>query len=703
MGSTDIGMVFGAQYYRPPFPGREAWRRDLAHMRELGFNTVKLWAVWNWTERSPGVFTFDDLDELMDIAHENGLRVVVNAIPEGAPYWMAEGNGDAFYTTAKGERVAWGGPANLPSAGWPGCCPDHEEAAAAIARFIGALAAHIGGHPAMLALDVWNEPHLEPMFDYRGDMLCYCRHSRERFRTWLKEKYGTLDRLNSAWFRAYTSWEQADPPPRIGTWADMMDWRLFWLDNLGRWMQGRIAAARSGYPGIRVQSHVAYSGYLGTQGNGGLANELGDEFILAREVDVFGLTCFPKWLMRRDPFFNHLLNSLSVAEASRGKPFYQVELQGGGGKAGLLGGEVPDEADIRLWNYITVAAGGKGVTYWQYAPEPAGIESPGFGLTGFLGEDTPRSLEAGRCARALDVPMLALARPVKPLNAVYLSRTNSVWFYSADRQEAMYAQSVHGFCKAAYLRGIPFGFVHQDHLDTAWDEGVRVLMLPMPMVLSAKEIEALEAFIRAGGTVVSEAFPGLYDGAGLLDQQASALRRLFGLAHVEVQGLPEGGKAEATAEGTPVFRGALYRHAVQPLDGVAVKASFADGLPAWTEYSQGQGKGVWLGSFVSIPYAKGEAPENEEVLAHALRREGYGCFASLDVPRGEGFMPALATVVRLLRTDSTLIAVTVNTTGREAPVRITLDGAAPGSGEIRLTVPPQSGMVTPLAAGGIVD
>ena len=44
-------MLYGAQYYRPPFPGRACWRRDLAHMKELGFNCVKHWAVWNWIER----------------------------------------------------------------------------------------------------------------------------------------------------------------------------------------------------------------------------------------------------------------------------------------------------------------------------------------------------------------------------------------------------------------------------------------------------------------------------------------------------------------------------------------------------------------------------------------------------------------------------------------------------------------------------
>ncbi len=697
MNGLNIGMVFGAQYYRPPFPGRECWRRDMANMKELGFNTVKLWAVWNWIEREPGVFQFDDLDQLMDIAWEFGLRVVINTIPEGAPYWTLEGNGDARYQTARGERVSYGGPANLPSAGWPGLCMDKEEAGAGVGRFIETVASHVKSHPAVLAIDVWNEPHLEPMFDYREEMLCYCPHSKERFRAWLREKYHALSELNRAWFRTYTSWEQIEPPPRVGTWTDMMDWRLFWLDNLRRWMRFRVAAAKRGAPDLPVQSHVAYSGYVGTHGNGGLANELGDEFLLSREVDIFGLTCFPKWLMRGDACFNHLLNNLIVAEASRGKPFYQVELQGGGGKAGLLGGEVPDAMDMRLWNYLSIAAGAKGVLYWQYAPEPAGIESPGFGLTGFQGENTPRALEAGRCAKTLNSPLLAQAHPVKSCNAVYLSRVTSVWFYGAGRQETLYAQAIHGMCKAACLRGIPFGFVHQDDLGTAWDEGVRTLMLPMPLTLSALEIDRLENFIQAGGTVAAEAFPGLYDQTGLLDQNAQSLRRLFGLEHLEVQGLPEREKAAAVKDGKTVFSGSLYRQAVRPLPGTKTIAVFRDGLPAWTEYALGSGKGVWFGTFLALPYAKGEAPENEEVLVSCLHREGYDAFSFLDVPAGEGFFPALSTVVRLHQTDTQYIIIAVNTTGQEAPIRVKLNEPGEEPQEISFRVPPGEGVVKALA------
>ena len=39
MSASDL--VFGTQYYRPPFPNREAWNRDLNLIAASGMNTVK--------------------------------------------------------------------------------------------------------------------------------------------------------------------------------------------------------------------------------------------------------------------------------------------------------------------------------------------------------------------------------------------------------------------------------------------------------------------------------------------------------------------------------------------------------------------------------------------------------------------------------------------------------------------------------------
>ncbi len=704
-------MIFGAQYYRPPFPGRECWDRDLANMADLGFNTVKLWAVWNWIEPVRGRLDFSDLDELCRIAERRGLGVVINAIPEGAPPWVLPGNEDALYRTGRGEVIPFGGPPNIPSAGWPGLCMDKPEAADLAAGFIEAVAARYRTARSVIALDVWNEPHLEPMFDYRGELLCYCEHSRSQFRRWLKGKYGSLDALNAAWFRRLSDWSEAEPPPRFGTWADMLDWRLFWIENLARHLRIRTEAARRGAPGKTVQTHVAYSATLGNKLAGGLANELGDEFSLAREVDVFGLSSFPKWLQGKNHPFTHLAHNEVVAEAARGRRFYQVELQGGGGKAGFLGGEVPTGRDMTIWNYNTVAAGGKGVLYWQFAPEPAGLESPGFGLTAYDGGNTERSLAAGRCARELSDPRLDSAARVLPVNGIYLSRKSQVLSFCAERREDLYAGSAAGLYRAAYESGIPIRFVHEDYLESMGAEGVRVLFVPRALCLEDRERAALRAFAEAGGLLVGEAATGMYDAGGKLDPDSRALAELFGVRHVELEALPDWGFTEAAGDGI-AFGGAQYRRVVEPGPGTEILARFPDGRPAATSRVLGSGRAVYIATFAALGYHLRGDRGTRDFLAGFLDPAGYPHLRRLELASGEEPEPGPAAgtvaspgapaspaafapnaVVRFLQTPEDWVLVAVN--HRETPARIELDfdpavALEPGA---TLSIPGGSGIV----------
>jgi beta-galactosidase GanA len=665
-------MYFGAQYYRPPFPYRCDWERDFKNMQELGFNTVKLWAMWNRIEKSPGVFDFNELDELVELAEKYNLKVVINTIPEGAPYWTLEGNEDGLYQTCRGEKVTYGGPPNIPSAGWPGLCFDSPEGARLAATFIEKTAEHFADNNNVIIIDVWNEPHLEPMFDYREDILCYCSHSCKKFVEWLKSKYVTLDKLNEKWYRNYSNWNEVTPPPRFGTYADMMDWRIFWLYNLRDWLRIRVEAARRGAPHKKIQTHVAYSATLGNRIKGGLANELGDEFLLAPEVDIFGLSSFPKWLMGKEHIISHLAHNEIVAEATRSKTYYQVELQGGAGKAGLLGSEVPSERDVRLWNWNTIAAGGKGVVYWQYAPEPSGIEAPGFGLTGFEGENTERSLEASKCAKSLNEDVLDRAHRVYALNAIYISRCSQVLCYCGGRQEELYAGSVFGIYKAAYMRSLPVRFCHEDYLDDLKTDGIKNLFLPMPLALSEREIVAFVEFVKAGGTVITEACPGLFDEAALLDQKSRLLKELFGLQHIDVQASPDWGEVTAKwLDSGEIFKGTHYRHIVRPLDNsVRVLAKFNDGQPAVTERSFGKGKAIWIGTYCGYYYYKTGDDAVNDLLAGFMDKGGYNIISKVTVDKPILEEQTFAPVIRLHETNDEYILILVNHSFEDVQINI---------------------------------
>ena len=658
-------MYFGAQYYRPPFPDRTCWERDFLNMKQLGFHVVKLWAVWNDIEREPDHFVFDDLDRLTELAGKNGLKVIINTIPEGAPYWLYEAYPDCLYETVEGKKITMGGPANLPTGGWPGLCMDNPEVSDLVCNFIFRTAEHYRDNSSVIILDVWNEPHLEPMFDYKNELLCACGASKRAFRDWLKVRYGSLERLNEAWFRRYSDWEEIVPPPRFGTYTDMMDWRRFWLYNLAEWLKRRVEAARRGAPGKLIQTHSASADYMGASSNGALGIELSDEFLLAREVDVFGVSSFPKWLMgetKRDYDLSHLLQSEIICAASREKVFYQAELQGGAGVPGFLAHKVPKREDIRIWNWNTIAAGGKGVVYWQYAPEPAGMESPGFGLTGFNGENTERSLEAGRCAKLFEAYELDRSRPVPAINGIYLSRNADLLLFAAGAQEEKYAHSIYGVFKSCTEGGIPVRFVHGDYMESAWEEGLRVLYVPMSLSLSDEEQSRILEFAGMGGRVVLEAAAGLYSEMGEISAGGSSspcpmLEAAFGAEEISLDA-GDGEIPVLDKVGAVLCEGLYYRQTMKAARG-KVTGWFEDGTPAMAEVEYGKGVIRWTGTFPGAAVKDAGSRAAAEFIQKQFKAEGYSLFSVLEAPE---------LIVRLLQTENGPVMAVVNQTPESRPL-----------------------------------
>ena len=657
-------MYFGAQYYRPPFPVNSCWERDLKHMRSLGFNTIKLWAVWNDIERRPGEYSFDDLDKLVEIAGRNNLQVIINTIPEGAPAWAYENFPESMYQNVDGKKITMGGPANLPTGGWPGLCMDNPEVSKLVCSFIYELSKHYADNDIVTIIDVWNEPHLEPSYFCKGELICACDSSKLAFREWLKQKYGTLAALNAAWFRNYTNWDHILPPPRFGTYTDMLDWKRFWVDNTTKWLREKVAAAKRGAPNKIIQTHVACSAYRGSEGNGSLAYDVTDEYLLAKEVDLFGLSSFPKWQMGATPEEYHLaysFHSESVASASRDKKFYQAELQGGAG-VGYLGHRRPTKEDVRVWNWSTIASGGKGVVYWQFMPEPAGMEATGFGLVDLAGEDTDRSIEAGRCAALFSAMDLDNSSPTLSQNGILLSRNSDLFMFAAGCNEKKYVDSVFGIYTCCADAGIPVRIIHTDYLHTAWDEGLRYLYIPMALSLSQYEVEAILHFIELGGHVTMEAACGLFTEMGSCLNASPLLSQIFGATHISLDQKSED-VAIRNLHGDMLCIGEDYSQTMKIANGSPL-GYFSDDSLAMAKATYGKGTCVWIGSFLGLSENHKDNSSTREIIKDCFSKVGYSIFSDLEADH---------LLVRILNYSSGYAVVAVNYTGTPRDLRITLN------------------------------
>jgi beta-galactosidase GanA len=584
----------GAQYYRPPNPPRADWARDLERMREAGFDTVKFWACWSWMEPRDGEYDFADLDELLELAGAAGLRVVINTILEDAPYWLEEAHPEARYRDSEDRPVHLTAAMNTPGGGWPGLCFDNAPVWDAAQRFLRAVVERYDGHAALEVWDVWNEPHLEPASYFPERQYCYCDASLARFGDWLRERHGSIERLNEVWERRYSAWSQVHPPRIFESVPDLMEWREFWFGNLAGWLAARVETVRAASAaGRTVMTHVALSGFTGQ-----LATHTLDEFTLTRDVDAFGTSSFPTWLMD-DDHVEHLFNLETAREAAAGKPFWQAELQGGRGRRdGVRSTGQPDPAVTALWMWNALATGATGIVFWQWRPELLGPESPGYGLTTPDGEPTERVHAASRLARIAALPELQGRRQEPGPIGLLLSRRAALHAFATDRTMQLYTDAALGAYRMLVDADLPVTILHEDLVSRdGVPAHVESVFWPMPSVADEPLAAALSRFVHGGGRLVAESGPGEYQPSGRRRTvvPGGTLLELFGAREIESTSMPPQ---------TVGFPGGALEFAWQRAQLVTVDAEplahFDDGEIAATVVARGDGSAALLAGFASV-------------------------------------------------------------------------------------------------------
>ena len=149
-------------------------------------------------EPRQGEYHLENLDLLLKLADEAGLRVLVQVYVDSAPEWVGR-------TFPDGHFVSQGGTA-IRSQAAPGYCVDHPGVRGAVQAFFREVARRASTSRAFHAYDLWSEPAVMnwalPTY-VPNAQFCYCAHSMARFREWLKVRHGSIDALNRAWYRTF--------------------------------------------------------------------------------------------------------------------------------------------------------------------------------------------------------------------------------------------------------------------------------------------------------------------------------------------------------------------------------------------------------------------------------------------------------------------------------------------------------------------
>jgi len=130
----------------------ERWGKDLDAIKAAGFNTVKTWVDWATAEPREGAFSFANLDLLLRLAQEQGLRVIIQIYLDSAPDWVGVNYPDGRFVDRGGTVIQ--------SQSAPGFCIDHAGVRREVTGFLEALSRDANRRAALYAWDVWSEPHV---------------------------------------------------------------------------------------------------------------------------------------------------------------------------------------------------------------------------------------------------------------------------------------------------------------------------------------------------------------------------------------------------------------------------------------------------------------------------------------------------------------------------------------------------------------
>ena len=176
----------------------EILEEDLKLMNKANVNCVTL-GVFSWAELEPkeDVYTFEWLEEIIDKLRERKIQVVLATPSGGMPHWLTQKYPETLQVQADGT-------VNLPGKRHNFCysSPVMRRKVKQIDR---ALAQRFGKKENVILWHISNE--------FGGnfkDSTCHCEKCQKKFREWLKNKYGTLDKLNASWWTGFWSHKYTD-------------------------------------------------------------------------------------------------------------------------------------------------------------------------------------------------------------------------------------------------------------------------------------------------------------------------------------------------------------------------------------------------------------------------------------------------------------------------------------------------------------
>lgn len=567
------GIAFGGDY-NPEQWSAQTVSEDMRLMREAGVNLVTL-GVFSWivSEPTEGRFDFSWLDGMLDLLHENGIRVDLATPTAAVPMWLHRLHPEILPQDPLGHPLAPGGRL--------GFCPSSPVYRRFALRIVEQLAEHVAGHPAIAMWHVSNELG-------GGNARCHCPVSTEHFQRWVQHKYASIEAVNAAWGMAfwgnsYSSFEEIVTPGGITAHnpGHLLDFERFSSDALLEQYRAEREVLKRHTPELPVTTNFMV----------GMGPDVVDYTRWAPEMDIVAndhYTYGPDPLRHQDiAFAGDRMRGMNdggpwmlMEHAASAASWHPINLA-----------KKPGELTRHAFAHL--ARGSNSVMYFQWRASKSGTEQFHSAMLPHAGSDTRAFANIRQLGSRLAGLSAIADTVVTGAQVAFLHDNEAGWALRSGLKpinNPPYSATARALHNALFEKNVTVDVL------PPWArlDGYALVVVPGLFLASDETARAVADYAEAGGTVLITWFSGIVDPSNTVRTGGypGAFRELLGARSEEFVPLPEG-TSVTLDNGWRAERWSELVHA----DTAEVIAGYADGdvagSPAITRRALPSGGAAW--------------------------------------------------------------------------------------------------------------
>jgi beta-galactosidase len=587
-------LTIGVYYYPEAWPSSQ-WARDMRNIKKMGMEYVHMGEfAWAFMEPTEGHFDFDWLEKNVELAHQNGLKVILCTPSATPPIWLVRSHPEVLMVDAQGRTIQHGG---REQGDWSS--PVFREY---VKKIDTELAKRFGNDPRVWGWQIDNE------LSHYGRRFSYSKAATEEFRDWLREKYGRIDKLNEAWGGAfwsmnYQNYDQIEIPNQEVLVADpsphaVLDFRRWFAHSAADYLKMQAATLRA-----HTKNQWITTNFMAM-------HEDVDPDYSKDTLDVFSWTIYPVHGNLGEGPLGFRLGS--AAEMSFMHDFMRP-FTGLSGPMELQPGEVnwgetnpwPLPGAIHMWLLRAFGAGARMVCTYRYRQPLYGSEQYHKGL---VETDGITPSPGGREYSEAMHDMLEIRKHYDPnaheprayaaRRTTFLISFDNRWDISIHKQTVRWDTVGHWmkYYRALKSLGAPVDVLTPDRDFTKSP----FLVAPAFQLVDEELIRRFTDYVHNGGNLILTCRTGQMDMHGHLWEGpwAMPILPLIGAKIPFYDDLPVGVNGQVSANGRS-YRWGTWADILEPDDGTQVLATYADqfyaGRPAAVTHRVGRGSVTYIG------------------------------------------------------------------------------------------------------------